>query len=127
MRADVYISPLVNDDTKIIRGRHSISRTIAYHVTPFFFQWIGWILVLGAIKYFAEQSGNPGLYLVEQVGIILIGFHFLLIMLRFNIDAEGRYTGPIVWCIYFSIASGVSHGSRFFSSAIANQVALLQN
>lgn len=44
--------------------------------TPRWFQWLGWLLILGAITFLAEQAQNLLLNIVSGVSYFMLFFYF---------------------------------------------------
>ena len=45
-------------------GWNRVIDTFALEATPKWFEWLGWVLVIAAFQYLADQSGSQAIHLI---------------------------------------------------------------
>jgi hypothetical protein len=66
-------------------GWQSLINGWALAVTPEWFEWLGWVLVLAAFDYLARQSGSWSVRLIPVLSVILLWLYFNATFFRFEV------------------------------------------
>lgn len=93
--------------------------------TPKFFEWIGWVFVLGALQYSREASGSSILAIVEGIATVLLYMYFFSFFVRIKVVGwpfvarDGWVTFIVSGIISLSAALGFYYGAREVARQIA--------
>lgn len=107
-------------------GWSRILDRFALSITPTWFDWIQWVLALGALLYFFNREGGVGLGIAVIVSQALLFIYFQAVFL--NIDFQG-FPGvrsiKIARWLSFILAAALSYGAWLIATRVADTIALL--
>ena len=105
----VYITKYEDNMDNIIEKKKEILREITYKLTPAYFSWLNWMIVLSLIRYFYDQSGTTMFSVLYLIGSILVPVHFFTQIARLQVVVtnsptanrvcqaiHGLWLGPVI-------------------------------
>jgi len=100
----------------------------ALSITPTWFDWIQWVLALGALLYFFRQVGGVGLGIAVAISYALLLIYFQAIFARIDFQGfPGVRSVKVTRWLSFIIALTLSIGSLLIATRGADTIALLWN
>lgn len=89
----------------------------------YWFKWLGWVIVLGALRYASQESENTALWAVYYISGFVLVMYFMsfanLIAYRFSMKSSSMWTVS-AYLIAAALCWGIAvQGSMMISNALA--------
>src|SRR5437762_602461 len=85
---------------------------------PRWFEWLEWILVLGAFQYLGEKSGSPLAKLIPGISVGLLWFYFNGFFFRIEFKGWFRIKSPIAERFVSIAVSGILATCFWFAAQV---------
>ena len=103
-------------------GWNRVIDTFALEATPKWFEWLGWVLVIAAFQYLADQSGSRAIYFLLALSFVLLWLYFNAFFFRLRFKGLPLVRSAPVEHAASILISGAFSASCFFAAKWAARV-----
>jgi hypothetical protein len=103
-------------------GWNHVIDTFALEATPKWFEWLGWVLVIAAFQYLADQSGSQAIHLIVGLSVVLLWLYFNAFFFQLRFKGLPLVRSVSVESAMSIVISGLLAASCFFAAKWAARV-----
>ena len=108
-------------------GWIAVQDRLGLKATPVWFNWIGWIIALGALHYFHDKSQSIAIAIIIGISYVLLWFYFIGFFFRFEIKGIPFLAKPrIARLISFIISGSFAFAAWQVATTVAREIARFQ-